>query len=79
MTLKEIASAIKDEYPQTSCRMKPKDSQIWLQTELWPDETFVLLSPYYQQRIKDGTFDSADLGGVFIEVDRIHRRGYLPH
>ena len=76
MTLKEVVSAIKNEYPQISCKMKPKDFQIWLQTELWPDETFVLLSPYYQQRIKDGTFDSADLAGVLIEVDRIQRWGY---
>lgn len=76
MTLKEIALAIKDEYPQTSCKLKPKSFQIWLQTELWPDETFVLLSPYYQQRIKDGTFGSADLDGVLIEVDRIQRWGY---
>ena len=76
MTLKEAALAIKNEYPMASCKLKPKEYQIWLQTELWPDETFVLLSPYYQQRIKDGTFCELDLRYVLIEVDRIQRWGY---
>ena len=76
MTLKEIAAAIKEEYPETTCVLKTKDAQIWLKSERWPDETFVLLSPYYQQRIKDGTFGPIDLSGILIEVDRIQRRGY---
>lgn len=76
MTLKEIATTIQLEYPGTVCKVKLKENQIWLQSDRWPDETFLLLSPHYQNRIRDGMFNDLDMKCILIEVDRIQRWGY---
>lgn len=75
MSIKEIARRIVQHDESFSCRIRPKLTQIELKCSLWPDETVRLLSPYYQAKIRGGTFDEGDLENVLIEVDRIKRFG----
>lgn len=75
MTLKEIAAQILTHDETFACKIQNKKTQILVKCNDWPDETVVLLSPYYQQRIADGLFDQNDMDAVLIEVDRIRRFG----
>lgn len=72
MKLKEIAAAVEHYAPEFTCKTQPRKHQIILQSK---EETILLLSPYYQQRIAEDRFNEADLAAILVEVDRIIRYG----
>lgn len=75
MNLKEIAAAVVQYDSTFACRVQHKKNQIVVKCADWPDETVLLLSPYYQQRVFNGTFNKEDLENLFVEVDRIREYG----
>jgi hypothetical protein len=46
-----------------------------VQSSSWPEETVLLLSPFYQQKLKNETFTEDDLEAILIESDRIQEKG----
>ena len=75
MTLKEIAEAVVQHDSSFACKIQRKKNQIIVTCADWPDECSVLLSPYYQQHVADGTFGQKELDGILVEVDRIRKYG----
>lgn len=75
VTLREVAQGIVSYDESFSCRIRPKLMQIEVRCSSWPDETTVLLSPYYQNKLREGTFCENDMDGVLAEIDRIKRFG----
>lgn len=75
MSIKEIAQRIVQHDESFSCRIRNKLTQIEVRCSDWPNETILLLSPYYQSKIREGAFDEGDMEGLLAEVDRIKRFG----
>lgn len=68
MNIKDVAQAITESYDGIECKVSVKHQQIKLKSAGEPGEVKILLSPYYQKKLKDGSFDAGDLGGVLEEV-----------
>lgn len=75
MTLKHLADLIVQHDNTFACRVQHKKNQILVKCADWPDEVILLLSPYYQQRLSDGSFSQDDLEGIYAEIDRIRLYG----
>lgn len=75
MTLRKLADLIVQHDNTFACRIQTKKNQILVKCADWPDEVIILLSPYYQQRLTEGSFDQNDLEGIFAEIDRIRLYG----
>lgn len=76
MKLKDIAVAILAKYDDFTCKVQNKKNQIVVQSSLWPNETVHLLSPYYQEKLRNNEFTEKDLENVLVEADRIHTKGW---
>ena len=75
MKIKEIAIAVLQQHEEFTCKIQRKNNQLLLQSSNWPDETFCLLSPTYQNKIRDDSFTENDLQEVLIEAERIFMTG----
>lgn len=75
MNIKDIAEAIIAIDQGLSCKVSNKHQQIKLFSESQPGEVKILLSPYYQKRLKENVFNNDDLEGVLEEVKTFMEQG----
>lgn len=75
MKLKDIAVAVLARHNDFTCKVQHSKNQIVVQSSSWPEETVLLLSPFYQQKLKNETFTEDDLEAILIESDRIQEKG----
>lgn len=74
-TLRDIAKAIVQSDERVTCKIQTSKNQIIVKTTTFPDEVAFLLSPYYQDKMKKGTFDEKDIEALLVETQRIIRTG----
>ena len=75
-SLKEISKQVLESDENLSCTCSYKNNQIILKTKTFPDEVMCLLSPYYQERIRDEKFNDKDMKALIVEAKRFVQIGW---
>lgn len=75
-SLRDIANKLTEHDENLSCTCSYKNNQIVLQTQTFPEEVKYILSPYYQERIKNTEFNNRDMRGVIHEADHFVKYGW---